>query len=203
MTQRRLILASTSPRRRLILDEHGFAHTAIDPGIDDAELHHQGVGAREWAVSLAHLKARAGLDLLRPGSDPSDVLVLAGDTVVVKAGQIIGKPEDAEDARRIITLLRSGSHAVVSGVALVWPGGRELFFDEARVTLGHVSDDAIEAYAAGDDWRGKAGAYNLSERIDAGWPITCAGDPTTVMGLPIRRLTPILRRLLGPEPVAR
>ncbi len=204
MTERRLILASTSPRRRLLLNGAGLDHDAIDPGIDDSELHYQGVPPHDWAVSLAHLKARAGLELLAPPAHPPGApLVLAGDTVVVKDGAVIGKPTGVDDAHRIVRLLRDGSHAVISGVALVWDGGRELFFDEARVSVGHIPDADIDAYVATGDWQGKAGAYNLSERIEAGWPITCKGDPTTVMGLPIQRLIPIVARLLGREPAPR
>ena len=51
----------------------------------------------------------------------------------------------------------------------------------------------IYSYVAGGEWRGKAGAYNLSERIQAGWPIECKGDPTTVMGLPMRKLSRLLK----------
>jgi septum formation protein len=56
------------------------------------------------------------------------------------------------------------------------------------VTWGDVDDDAIDEYVASGQWRGKAGGYNLEERLEAGWPIECEGDPTTVMGLPMRRL---------------
>jgi len=60
--------------------------------------------------------------------------------------------------------------------------------------VGAIDDGRIEAYVWGGDWRGKAGAYNLSERVEAGWPITCEGDPATVMGLPMRRLPAWLGR---------
>jgi len=71
---------------------------------------------------------------------------------------------------------------------------RWLVADRAVVRVGPISDEQIEAYVASGEWRGKAGAYNLSERIEAGWPIECLGDPTTVMGLPMRRLPEWLKR---------
>jgi septum formation protein len=72
-----------------------------------------------------------------------------------------------------------------------------VFRDFAIVTLGDLSDEDIERYLAGEEWRGKAGAYNFSERLNAGWPITCTGDETTVMGLPMNALLRRLRRLSG------
>lgn len=72
---------------------------------------------------------------------------------------------------------------------------RWLFADRAAVRYGRVSDAAVDEYVASGLWRGKAGAYNLQERLEAGWPVRCEGDPATVMGLPMRRLEPWLARL--------
>jgi predicted house-cleaning NTP pyrophosphatase (Maf/HAM1 superfamily) len=82
-------------------------------------------------------------------------------------------------------------------VALLWPGSprREIFIDRATVHVGEIRHDQIETYISGGAWRGKAGAYNLMERIEAGWPIRCDGDPSTVMGLPMRLLLPRLANL--------
>ena len=60
--------------------------------------------------------------------------------------------------------------------------------DQATVTWGDIDMSEVDQYIDSEQWRGKAGGYNLQDRIDAGWPITCAGDPATVMGLPMRRL---------------
>ena len=82
---RRLILASSSPRRRLLLDEHGIAHDAIAPPIDDGDLHPGDTNPLGWVVALAHLKARSVVDTTH-----TDALVLGSDTVVVKGDEIIG-----------------------------------------------------------------------------------------------------------------
>jgi septum formation protein len=123
-------------------------------------------------------------------------LVLAADTIVERQGEIIGQPRDADDARRILFVLRDVRHAVITAVALLDLGTDEciLFADTAHVEVGHIADEQIEEYIAGGAWRGKAGAYNLSERLEAGWPIRYEGDPGTIMGLPMRRLAPLLRR---------
>lgn len=205
----RLILASQSPRRRLLLQQHGLAHDAIHPGIDDALLEPgQGTTAAQWAAALAYLKARAGAMWMRHGSAAS--LVIGADTVVVKGRELIGQPRDVADAERIIRTLQDGLHEVVTGVALVWAGESEadsrhvddagrprriIFADRAAVRVGHVGDDRIADYLASGLWRGKAGAYNLSERLEAGWPIDYDGDAGTIMGLPVTRLVDVLAKL--------
>jgi septum formation protein len=74
---------------------------------------------------------------------------------------------------------------------------RHLFADAARVTMGALSDSDLENYLASGQWHGKAGGYNLLERIDAGWPLTYQGDPTTIMGLPMNRLVDRLNSIFG------
>ncbi len=78
-------------------------------------------------------------------------------------------------------------HEVVSGLALLCPksGRRLLASDTARVWVGALSAPQIDDYVASGMWQGKAGAYNLTERIAAGWPIRYEGDPATIMGLPM------------------
>jgi septum formation protein len=162
------------------------------------------VKPRQWATALAYLKAvgaaRALVDLREPHGGKRTV-VLGADTVVVKGDRLIGKAESAAEAREIIEALESGEHEVVTGVALLEMGlgglrgetRRALFADGARVRVGPIGAEAIAKYVAGGGWRGKAGAYNLEERVQAGWPIAWTGDATTVMGLPMERLMPMLR----------
>lgn len=184
----RVHLASQSARRRELLSHHGVEHDAAHPGIDDGLLDPGKVSARQWVASLAYLKAAAGA---RGGATGP---VLGADTVCVRNGELLGQPVDESDARRMIRLLEGCSHEVVTGVALVWPdsGRREIFVDEAVVHVGDIGEARIDEYLSTGQWKGKAGAYNLSERIEAGWPITYEGDPSTVMGLPMIAL---LRRL--------
>lgn len=185
-----LILASRSPRRRQLLEAAGIDHEARPADLDDGDLRPPPCDPLHWVTALAYLKARRVFDSL------PERKVLGADTVVIKHGAIIGQPRDAAHARNIITTLRAGEHRVATGVAILAPGReRTLLVDVAHVRVGDISDDEIDAYVASGDWRGKAGAYNLSERQDAGWPLECKGDPTTVMGLPIRRLTPLLASL--------
>jgi septum formation protein len=94
----------------------------------------------------------------------------------------------------MLRLLRNARHQTITGVCLLpLPDGQRIMFcDAATVRVGDISDKTIDAYVSSNAWRGKAGAYNLSERIAAGWPIECEGDPTTVMGVPMKMLLELL-----------
>lgn len=187
----RLRLASRSPRRRELLSEHGIEHDAAHPGLEDSELKPGRVSPGQWVAALAYLKAAAGSpDAARDGRD----LVLGADTAIVKDNTLIGTPRDHDEAAAILRTLSGGTHDVVTGVSILehTTGRRVLFYDTARVRLGRLSDQQIREYVASEGWKGKAGGYNLKERLDAGWPIDFEGDPATIMGLPMRKLAAYL-----------
>lgn len=191
----RLILASTSPRRRSLLEEAGYAHEAMPPGFDDATLHwDRATPPDQYTADLALLKARAVIDRL--GGLPADTIVLAADTIVVKNGSVLGQPMTSEQALDTLKMLVDGSHVVMTGVAVFGPGLTR-FTDHADVQVGLIGEPVLRAYVDSGQWKGKAGAYNLFERLEAGWPITYRGDPATIMGLPIKRLRPILDGMLA------
>lgn len=189
---RPLWLASRSPRRRRMLD--AFAGDVIPrtADIDDGLLDPGQTSAACWVAALAYLKARRVADDVVAGEETG--CVLGADTVCVVDGRVIGQPADASEARAMLSGMRNRVHQVMTGVAVVDPerGARWMFVDCADVTWGAIDDATIEAYVDSGEWRGKAGAYNLEDRIESGWPITCSGDPDTVMGLPMRRLLPWL-----------
>lgn len=177
-----------------MLEEAGLTFD-IAEGVDDGGLLPGSVDPEHWVAALAFLKAWSvarGLD--------EHAVVLGADTVCVHEGELLGKPANADEARAMLRAFVGGTHQVLTGVAIVTPDGRrELIVDSADVTWGPVNDDTIERYVASGEWRGKAGAYNLSERTDEGWPIECEGDPATVMGLPMRRLPERLDAWLRPS----
>lgn len=211
--QARLLLASRSPRRREMLAHAGIAVIAEHPGFDDSVLEGGGVGGRavgvsgcpeHWVAALAYLKARAGADLARVrdvewalGADTACVLRSEGRVMT------IGTPRDVDEARSMLRAMlpRPGEaekrHDVLTGAAMVHArdSRRIIFVDTAQVCMGAVDDAALEAYLASGQWAGKAGAYNLADRQAAGWPLSVEGDPATVMGLPMRRLVPLMRQL--------
>ncbi len=189
-----LWLASGSPRRRRMLAEAGIAATVRPADVDDGRLEPGAVSPRWWVAALAWFKAAAVARSLERTAPGARGLVLAADTVCVLQGRITGQPVDASAAAETIRRVAGGEHEVLTGVALleVPSGRRRLLVDAARVRCGSLSEHEILAYVATEAWRGKAGGYNLEERLAAGWPLTCTGDPTTVVGLPMRRLESIL-----------
>lgn len=158
--------------------------------------------AEHKALSLWHHLA----DRPEPGetSEPANAgegerIIIGADTICIDAdGELVGQPSDEAEAGAMIRRFAGAQHAVVTGVAIlresqpVWP---QVLADTALVDVGELSGSEIDAYVASGDWHGKAGGYNLSERQAAGWPITVTGDPTTVIGLPMRKLTDALAAL--------
>lgn len=198
-----LVLASRSPRRRQLLLEHGFVHRSLESGVDDGILATpaRGVSPAGWTLALAWLKARAGA--ASAGLSDRSRLVLAADTVVVHQDEIIGQPDDAAEAATIIERLADDQHEVLTGVVLLGvsasgvPTESMWLVDRALVRVGPLEPRIIDAYVESGKWRGKAGGYNLREQIEAGWPIAFDGDPASIMGLPMRRLVPVLTERLG------
>ena len=163
-----------------------------------------------WVCSLAYLKAwvitRALLARDRLTAPDSEIgFVIGADTACSMDGKLIGTPQTAQEAEAMIRAFMGRRHEVITGVAIieVHAGAatrRHLFADRASVKMGHLDDKAISRYIATNDWRGKAGAYNLLDRMEAGWPLTYQGDATTVMGLPMTKLLGRLADLVALPP---
>jgi septum formation protein len=179
-------LASVSPRRRQLLEAAGVALDVRPSGIDDGRLPMGRCTPAEWVMALAYLKAAA--TARQPALHP-ETLVVGADTVCVNAGEILGQPKDRADAERMIRAMAATTHEVLTGVALICPhtARRTVFPDRSLVTVGTLTDTQIADYLATETWRGKAGAYNIAERLTAGWPITFTGTMDSIMGLPVER----------------
>ena len=195
-----ILLASRSPRRRELLTAAGVPHVAAAPVFDDSALSPGDiVSPGHWVTSLAYLKAWS--QSLAHHDSP---IVLGSDTACVLDGRLIGTPADATEAEAMIRAFMDRRHEVVTGVAIIDRRGgvsqRHLFADQARVDMGRVSDAELDAYLASGAWQGKAGGYNLMDRVEAGWPLAWEGDPTTIMGLPMDRLIGRLNTLLRDAP---
>ncbi|MCC6579199.1 MAG: Maf-like protein [Phycisphaeraceae bacterium] len=191
-----LILASRSARRASLLAEAGLAFVQADPPFEDPpHPEDDGVTPPELAMRLATRKALSmrGTEVVKrhPGA-----VVLGADTLIVHHdGSLAGTPTNAAEARAMLKKFVGRRHQVVTGVAL-WSTEDDrvdAFADVADVDVGSVSDDAIDQYLQGNGWRGKAGGYNLHERLAAGWRIVVHGESTTVVGLPMPML--LARRL--------
>ncbi|MEX2672426.1 MAG: Maf family protein [Phycisphaeraceae bacterium] len=189
----RLVLGSASPRRADLLRQAGFAFVTQTSSFDESAEDLAGLAVAEQVQRLAEGKAKALAEQVSHG------LILTADTLVSVADQPVGKPTDAADARCMLERLIGQSHQVFTGVCVIDAAeSREpiAFVDAATVTIAPLSTEALETYIASQAWRGKAGGYNLAE-LETRWRFTVEGDPSTVVGLPMQRLTPMLRQRLS------
>lgn len=174
---RRLILASSSPRRVELLAQIGITPDQIDPAdIDETPLKAE-MPAR-LAQRLASSKAAVVAE-----RHPEDV-VLAADTVVAVGRRLLEKPADEAEARRFLKLLSGRNHRVFTGIAVVAEGRTIWRVVDTRVTFKHLSDAEIDAYVATGEWRGKAGGYGIQGRA-AAFVQRIVGSHPAVMGLPL------------------
>jgi len=191
-----LVLASGSPRRVSMLRDAGFEVEVEPADLDDGALTLGAVDARDVAPALAHFKARRVASRRAARGAPA-AWILAADTVCERDGEVLGKPKDVADARAMISSLAERGHGVITGWCLMAPNGTcRVGRDIAWIEIGELPNEDFERFLETGAWKGKAGGYNLPEVIARGWPVRCEGDPETVVGLPLRRLEPMLREAL-------
>jgi septum formation protein len=188
----RIILASGSPRRRELLDTLGVAFDIVPADIDESVL--EGEEPVEYVLRLGEQKA-AAVSVLHP-----ERLVIAADTTVDVDGEILGKPIDADDARRMLRLLSGRQHRVHTGLAVCRGEQRLTAVETTVVTFAALDDAIVDWYVGTGEPFDKAGGYGMQgkasvlvERID--------GSVTNVIGLPLallQRLTTALGHPLLP-----
>lgn len=171
-----LVLASGSPRRSEILNSVGWSFTKDVPDVDESVV--DGESPEAYVQRLALEKARAVS--VRHG----DSLILAADTTVVLNNEIIGKPFDLDDARRIITALSGNSHEVLTGVAVVSGKTEKVGIQSTRVNFSTMNSDEIEMLVQKGEPLDKAGAYAVQAQA-ALFIEGIEGDYWNVVGLPI------------------
>ena len=181
-----LILASSSPRRRELLNQVGMAYQVIVADIDESIRPGEDVG--EYVCRMAREKA---LEVHQ--RDGVTVAVLGADTAVVVNGRVLGKPVDREDAIRMLESLSGRTHEVWSAVALVSPGGGlRQRLNITRVTFSELDRAWIESYCDSGEPMDKAGAYGV-QGIAAQKISHIEGSYSGVMGLPLHETAEILQ----------
>lgn len=190
-----LILASGSPRRREILSDLGASFRVLTCDTDESTDERDG---ERYAMQIALRKGEAVRDLLeREGGLTGDTMIVACDTVVVSPdGEIMGKPKDREDARRMLLSLSGRSHRVISGVAIISRSHSEVVSESTAVHLDAIESADLEAYLDTDEPYDKAGAYAIQGHASL-WIRGIEGDYFNVVGLPVKRLSDTLRERFG------
>lgn len=181
--QDRLILASTSPQRRAILEQLAipyevFAPAYVEddpPGLEPAELVRAHAEGKARSVSV------------------DGRITLGVDTAVVLDGRVYGKPADAADAARMLHELSGRTHAVISGLCLVGPNLELVEHELTHVTFRVLSAELLDAYLASGEWEGRAGAYAI-QGFGGRLVGRIAGDYLNVVGLPGALLVSLLER---------
>ena len=185
----RLILASASPRRLTLLAQIGVVpDEVVATDIDETSLKNE--APRLLAQRLARVKA---------ASVPrDDALVLAADTVVACGRRVLPKAETIDQARACLDLLSGRRHHVITAVVLALPDGRRLErVCDSVVGFNRLTKAQIEAYLAGEEWRGKAGGYAV-QGCAASHIRFLSGSYSNVVGLPLFETAQLLRGALYP-----
>jgi len=188
MSERRLVLASTSPYRRVLIERLGIPFEAEAPRCDEEALKRPELSPRELALMLARAKALS-LSSSRPGS-----YILGSDQLVDLDGKVLGKPHTIEGAIAQLQSMRGRSHQLITAMALVTPSGEvEEHLDVHTLTMRDLSDDSLARYVKRErpldcagSYKIESGGITLFERIDG-------ADFTAITGLPLIALTGMLR----------
>jgi len=178
------VLASRSPRRSELLAAAGIPFEVLAADVD--ETPHAAEDPAAYVERLAIAKARAVLALC-PGAR-----VLGADTTVTIDGEILGKPVDEADARRMLRLLSGRAHDVHTGVALVSASGVRSAVDATRVWLDVMTDEDISWYVATGEPVDRAGAYAI-QGLASRFVTRIEGSYSNVVGLPVALVSSILK----------
>lgn len=179
-----IILASGSPRRRELLTLIGLRHEVRPADVDETML--AGETPRGYAERLSRAKAGAKAT---PGS-----VSIGSDTIVVIDGEVLGKPRDAADATRMLTLLSGREHLVMTAIAVAWNGETRSEVVEVGVRFRALRPDEIADYIATGEPMDKAGAYGI-QGFGATIVDGVEGDYFAVMGLPVNRLVRLMESM--------
>jgi septum formation protein len=191
----RLILASSSPRRAQLLREAGYRFEINPPDHDEPLLDRITLSPPQHAEALSFYKAAS------VAGSVSEGVIIGADTIVSCAGQIYGKPADADDARRILTALAGRLQDVITGVTLIDAATqrRLIRHDLTRIVMRRLTDAELGAYIDSGAWVGKAGAYGIQDVADE-FVATIEGSFSNVVGLPLELLSEMLAEMMHGEP---
>ncbi len=185
----KIILASASPRRKELISL--IADDVVIRPADCDETLPCGIGAKEAVEYLADIKNKAAREISR-----EDEIVISADTVVSVDNEILGKPVDKNDARRMINLLSGKIHQVYTGVTVSLGNKSVTFSEKTDVEFYPLADEEIEAYVSSKEPYDKAGAYGIQGKASL-LVKGISGDYFNVVGLPVARLKRELVKFLN------
>lgn len=181
-----LILASSSPRRKELLENLRLTFTISSSEVD--ESFDPQLSPEEVVMDLAERKAQVIFQ------ENPNAFVLGSDTIVVADGQILGKPADEKEAVSMLTMLSGKQHEVFTGVAILSTNGSTRFYEKTEVWFWELTDEEIHSYVQSGEPLDKAGAYGI-QQLGSMLVKKINGDYFAVVGLPVARTYRELKRL--------
>ena len=185
---KKIILASQSPRRVLLLKQMGIDCLVMPADIDETAL--SGELPSNYVLRLAKQKAL----VIAAKQQAANLPILAADTTVALDNEIFGKPENAEDAFNMLKKLSNSTHQVHTAIALAFNGKCESALNTTQVTMMPLSDAMIMAYVATNEPMDKAGSYAI-QGLAGNWIKRIEGSYTGVMGLPVHETAMLLNKI--------
>lgn len=180
-----LVLASTSPRRKELLQKLNIPFITFSPNVNESI--NLDLSPQDIVMTLSLRKANSALNTY-----PNSVII-GSDTIVVSGGKVLGKPDNEEDAKQMLKQLSGQVHSVYTGVTIIDRTECISFFEKADVEFWTLEDTEIEQYVESGEPLDKAGAYGI-QGIGALLVKSIQGDYYSIVGLPISRLARSLRR---------
>jgi len=184
----KLILASASPRRKEILAKEGFDFEIITSDYKEKSF---SSNPYKTALTFAYEKAKDVFNKL----EDKNCVVLGADTVVYLKGQILGKPLDRKDAKRILQNLSGNKHKVITGYALISNQKTIIGYDKSTVIFNKLTESQIESYLDSNLYVGKAGAYGIQDG-DFNFVKKYKGSMNNIIGLKIEKIKKILKKFI-------
>lgn len=187
----KLVLASASPRRLMLLGQVGVEPDALRPAAID-ETPRRGEMPRTLANRLSRAKAEDARDQIANDVDIADAYIVAADTVVAVGRRILVKPQYVEEAVAALQLLSGRSHKVLTSMCMITPDDRmRIKIVETKVRFKRLSKNEIESYIASREWRDKAGGYAI-QGLAGCFVQKLSGSYTNVVGLPLTEVVGLL-----------
>ena len=194
--KKHIILASASPRRREILGGLGADFTVLSADADESS---DITSPEDLTRELARRKGRAVLELLKAKGEDGGAIIISADTVVACNGEILGKPTDREDAKRMLSMLSGNTHTVSTGIAVTYRGVTKTDCSTTLVHVDRIPTAELEKYLDSGDAYDKAGAYGIQGRFSQ-WVRGIEGCYFGVVGLPVNRLAALFYDCVGCYP---
>ena len=181
----KIVLASKSPRRRKMFEELKIEHSLWDGEVDESSVKEEikNLSPRKQVELLSKAKAEGCFDDIKD----SGTLIIAADTIVALKSDILGKPKDDDDARKMLRSMSNTTHYVYSGVCAIYNGKTVTSSEKTKIKFRKITDKEIERYIETGEHKDKAGSYGIQEK--GGYFVeSVSGDINNVVGLPVLKL---------------